>query len=223
MAVSYYGHSSSKLAAFSLPSDRASNLQQSVASYEKKLQEQQQALQQLTEQLEQERNRQAITEAPAKPDQQKRRQHSQQVADSLDWDEATTRRLLIDSMLLQAGWNVEDNQQVSLEYKLDFPHNPSGKGYADYVLWGDNGKPLAVVEAKKSGNISLQAGREQARLYADALESMTGQRPVIFYSNGYESFIWDDSQYNSYRPVYGFYSKDSLDYLIYQRQYVVTQ
>lgn len=214
MAVSYYGHSASQLPVFTQPTDRTGSLQQSVASYEKQLQEQQQALQQLTEQLEQERSKQAALEAPAKPDQHKRQQHSQQVADSLHWDEATTRRLLIDSMLLQAGWNVENSQQVSLEYRLDFPHNPSGNGFADYVLWGDNGKPLAVVEAKKSGNVSLQAGREQARLYADALQAMTGQRPVIFYSNGYESFIWDDSQYNSYRPVYGFYSKDSLDYLI---------
>lgn len=158
MAVSYYGHSASQLPVFTQPTDRTGSLQQSVASYEKQHQEQQQALQQLTEQLEQERSKQAALEAPAKPDQHKRQQHSQQVADSLHWDEATTRRLLIDSMLLQAGWNVEDSQQVSLEYRLDFPHNPSG--------------------------------------------------------NGYESFIWDDSQYNSYRPVYGFYSKDSLDYLI---------
>src|SRR5690625_6372639 len=48
---------------------------------------------------------------------------------------------------------------------------------------------------------------------------MVYQRPVIFYSHRYETFIWDDQQYNTYRPVYGFYSKDSLDYLIYQRHY----
>ena len=56
-------------------------------------------------------------------------------------------------------------------------------------------------------------------MYADGFERMGKQRPVIFYSNGYETFIWDDKQYNTYRPVYGLYSKDSLEYLTYQRQY----
>ncbi|HET8706924.1 MAG TPA: DEAD/DEAH box helicase family protein, partial [Pseudomonadales bacterium] len=158
-------------------------------------------------------------EPPAKPDQQKRKQQSQQVADSLQWDEAKTRSLLIDAMLLQAGWDINNPDQVGQEVEVQFPNNPSGKGYVDYVLWGDNGQPLAVIEAKRTGNASLQAGREQARLYANALENMGYQRPVIFYSNGYETFIWDDHQYNTYRPVYGFYSKDSLDYLIYQRHY----
>lgn len=223
MAVNYYGQSKDSLMAFSDPVDTRSNLQQSIASYEKELQEQQKALQQAIEQLEQERSKKAATEPPAIPDQQKRQQHSQQVADSLQWNETKTRQLLIDAMLLQAGWDIDNLEQVGQEVELPFPDNPSGKGYADYVLWADNGKPLAVIEAKKAGNVSLQAGREQARLYADALEKMTGQRPVIFYSNGYETFLWDDCQYNSYRPVYGFYSKDSLDYLIFQRQYRIPE
>src|SRR5690606_36697850 len=58
-----------------------------------------------------------------------------------------------------------------------------------------------------------------ARLYADGFERMGLQRPVIFYSNGYETFVWDDAQYNTYRPVYGLHSQDSLEYLIYQRNY----
>lgn len=223
MAIKYYGQQQPRIPAFKEiqdPTAHLNQLKQSVSSYEKELQKQQEELQRVMDQLERERARKAEKlDAPAKQDQKKRQQHSQQVADSLQWNEAKTRALLIDAMLLQAGWDIQNPDQVGQEVEVQFPNNPSGKGYVDYVLWGDNGHPLAVIEAKKSGNTNLQAGREQARLYADALEHMGYQRPVIFYSNGYETFIWDDHQYNTYRPVYGFYSKDSLDYLIYQRHY----
>ena len=69
------------------------------------------------------------------------------------------------------------------EYQVSDQPTPSGIGYCDYVLWGDNGKPLAVVEAKRTRE-NAQKGQEQARLYADALEKQFGQRPVIFYTNG---------------------------------------
>ena len=72
--------------------------------------------------------------------------------------------------------------------------NASGVGYADYVLWGDDGKPLAVVEAKKT-TVDPAGGRQQAKLYADCLEAMHGQRPIIFYTNGYETYLWDDQAY----------------------------
>ena len=223
MAVKYYGLKKDDippLADVQDPTIELARLQKSVSSYEKELQKQQSELESVMEQLERERARKLENiDPPAKPDQQKRQQQSQQVADSLSWNEAKTRKQLIDAMLTQAGWDVKDTDKVSEELEVSFPNNPSGKGYVDYVLWGDNGHPLAVVEAKKSGNTNLQAGREQARLYADAMEGMGFQRPVIFYTNGYETFIWDDHQYNTYRPVYGFYSKDSLEYLIYQRHY----
>lgn len=223
MGLKYYGKKKEQIPAFvdvKDPTAALNQLKKSVSSYEKELQQQQEELERLIEQLERERTRNIDKlEPPAKPDQQKRKQQSQQVADSLQWNEAKTRSLLIDAMLLQAGWDVQNPDSVGQEFEVNFPNNSSGKGYVDYVLWGDNGQPLAVVEAKKSGNTSLQAGREQARLYADALEKMGYARPVIFYTNGYETFIWDDQQYNTYRPVYGFYSKESLDYLIYQRQY----
>ncbi|MCX2782239.1 DEAD/DEAH box helicase family protein [Microbulbifer thermotolerans] len=223
MGIKYYGKKKEEIPAFADvqdPTATLNRLQKSVASYEKELQKQQEELERVIEQLERERTKNIEKlEPPAGPDQQKRKRQSQQVADSLQWSEAKTRAQMIDTMLLQAGWDVKNPDQVGQEYKVDFPDNPSGKGYVDYVLWGDNGQPLAVVEAKKSGNTSLQAGREQARLYADGFERMGYQRPVIFYTNGYETFIWDDQAYNTYRPVYGFYSKDSLDYLIYQRQY----
>jgi type I restriction enzyme, R subunit len=225
MAVKYYGVQHDTIPEFvevADPTAAIKGLQQSVSAYEKELNQKQEALQQVIAELEQQRTRNIeMLEPPARPDQQKRQRESQQVADSLQWNEAKTRTLLIDAMLLQAGWDVANPAQVGHEVEVDFPDNPSGKGRADYVLWSDNGQPLAVIEAKKSGNASLQAGREQARMYADGFERMGMQRPVIFYSNGYETFIWDDTQYNTYRPVYGLYSKDSLEYLIYQRQYRV--
>lgn len=227
MAVKYYRVAQPSIPDFvevADPTVAIKGLQQSVSAYEKELNQKQEALQQVIAELEQQRTRNIEKLGPpARPDQQKRQRESQQVADSLQWNEAKTRTLLIDAMLLQAGWDVANPAQVGQEVEVDFPDNPSGKGRADYVLWGDNGQPLAVIEAKKSGNVSLQAGREQARMYADGFERMGMQRPVIFYSNGYETFIWDDTQYNTYRPVYGLYSKDSLEYLIYQRQYRVKE
>ncbi|WP_145156058.1 DEAD/DEAH box helicase family protein [Pseudomonas oryzihabitans] len=223
MAIKYYGTAQANIPVFievQDPTATLARLQKTVSSYEKELNQQQEELQRVMEKLEQERTRNLDKlEPPAKPDQQKRQQQSQRVADSLQWNEAKTRALLIDVMLAQAGWDVSNSAQVGQEVEVDFRGNISGKGRADYVLWGDNGQPLAVIEAKKSGNVSLQAGREQARMYADGFERMGMQRPVIFYSNGYETFIWDDAQYNTYRPVYGLYSKDSIEYLIYQRQY----
>ena len=93
--------------------------------------------------------------------------------------------------------------------------NASGLGYADYVLWGDDGKPLAVVEAKKT-TVDPAAGRQQAKLYADRLEAMHGQRPIIFYTNGYETYLWDDQAYTP-RGVAGFYKKDELASLLPRR------
>lgn len=69
-----------------------------------------------------------------------------------------------------------------------------GAGFVDYVLWGDDGKPLAVIEAKRARK-DPREGKEQARLYADCLEAQFGQRPVIFYTNGYDHWIWDDLRY----------------------------
>ena len=223
MAIKYYGKSKDDIPPLKeIPDqkDKLVQLKKSVSSYEKELEKQQEELQRVMDQLDRERIQYAgKLNPPATPGIQQRQQQSQSVANSLQWDEAKTRELLIDVMLLQAGWDVKDTDQVGIEHKVDFPNNPKGFGKVDYVLWDDNGQPLAVVEAKRSSNENLQAGREQARLYADALQRMGHQRPVIFYSNGYETFIWDDLQYNTYRPVYGFYSKDSLQGLIFQRNY----
>lgn len=227
MALKYYGKKKDNIPSFidlKDPTAELIQLKKSVSEYEKELKDKEDRIQEVLDALDRERTKHsAIISEPAPQDAIKRKSASQQVADSLQWSEAKTRALMIDTMLIQAGWDIKNAEQVGQEFEVVFPNNKSGKGYADYVLWGDNGQPLAVVEAKKSGNTNLQAGREQARLYADALENMGYQRPVIFYSNGYETFIWDDQQYNTYRPVYGLYSKDSLEYLIYQRQYRAKQ
>lgn len=132
------------------------------------------------------------------------------------YTEAETRQLFIDVLLREAGWDP-DAPRVS-EYPLTgLPAEVSktGKGIADYVLWGDDGKPLAVVEAKRTLK-SKEQGRQQAYIYADALEQMHGQRPVIFYSNGFEHAIWDDIFYPP-RSIQGFYTKDELQLLVNRR------
>lgn len=131
--------------------------------------------------------------------------------------EAETRRLYIDVLLKEAGW-YDLKQDRDLEYKvkgMPLSVNPSGIGYVDYVLWDDNGMPLAVVEAKNTMT-SPKKGKHQAYLYANCLEHMTGQRPLIFYSNGFQTFLWDDL-FCSEREVIGFYTKDELQYLIERR------
>ena len=148
---------------------------------------------------------------------------NQQVADILSLDEAETRRHLIDSRLIAAGWDVApdaaNTEQVSQEHPVKEQPTTSGNGFADYVLWDDSHKPIAVVEAKKT-KVSPDKGRTQARLYADWLEKEYGQRPVIFYTNGYDIYLWDDHKTQGYPPrkVFGFYSKESLQYLIQQRE-----
>jgi diadenosine tetraphosphatase ApaH/serine/threonine PP2A family protein phosphatase len=86
----------------------------------------------------------------------------------------------------------------------------------DYVLWGGDGKPLALVEAKRTSRDSME-GQRQAELYANCLEQRYGQRPLIFLSNGYRHRLWDDLRYPP-REVQGFYKKDELETLIRRRE-----
>ena len=95
------------------------------------------------------------------------------------------------------------------EYPIDEMPNKSGFGYADYVLFGDDGLPLAVIEAKRT-NVNVEKGRQQAVLYADFLEKKFGHRPFIFLTNGYETRIWSDKYYPE-RLVSGIYSKRDLE------------
>jgi len=131
--------------------------------------------------------------------------------------ETVTRKLFIDVLLKEAGWNkLTEGRELEYEVKgMPISTNPSGIGYVDYVLWGDDGNPLAVVEAKKT-MANARKGKQQAVLYANCLEQMTGQRPIIFYTNGFETFIWDDLFYTE-REISGFYTKDELQLLIDRR------
>jgi len=141
------------------------------------------------------------------------RLQTRKFADTHDYNEAETRELLIDVMLRESGWDPAERNVR--EYEVSGMPNKSGTGYVDYVLWDDNGKPLALVEAKRTTR-SYDEGQHQAKLYADCLEKEFGVRPVIFMSNGYEIWIWDDEQYPP-RKVLGFYTKDSLQKLFFQR------
>lgn len=134
--------------------------------------------------------------------------------DAHDYSEAETRDYFIDLLLKEAGWALAEKRDR--EYEVTGMPNVPGKGFVDYVLWGDDGKPLAVVEAKRTRK-SAQIGQQQAKLYADCLEARFGRRPVIFYSNGYEHWLWDDANYPP-RPVQGFYKKVELDLMIQRRQ-----
>jgi type I restriction enzyme, R subunit len=141
------------------------------------------------------------------------RAETRQQPDTHDYSESETRSYLIDVDLRRAGWPLD--QIWDKEYEVRGMPNKPGIGYADYVLWGDDGKPLAVVEAKKT-TADPTLGRQQAKLYADCLEQMHGQRPVIFYSNGYSTWLWDDTTYPP-RRVAGFYKKDELARLVLRR------
>lgn len=134
--------------------------------------------------------------------------------DTHDYSEAQTRDAFIDLLLKEAGWEVP-RAGKDTEYEVQGMPNNQGVGYVDYVLWGDDDKPLAVVEAKRTRR-SPTEGQQQAKLYADCLEKETGQRPLIFYTNGYEHWFWDDTQYPP-RPVQGFYTRDELKLAIDRR------
>lgn len=126
----------------------------------------------------------------------------------LEISEYKTRKVYIDSMLEEAGW-TEGKDWIN-EMELTGMPNQSGKGYADYVLFGDDGRPLAIIEAKRTCE-DPAVGRNQAKLYADILEKKYGRRPVVFLTNGFESHIVD----NTYpeRRVSCIYSKRDLEKL----------
>ena len=135
-------------------------------------------------------------------------------ADDHDYSEAETRDYFIDLLLKEAGWALVDPQDR--EYPVTGMPNNTGEGFVDYVLWGDDGKPLGLVEAKRTKRDS-RVGQQQAKLYADCLEKQFGQRPIIFYSNGYDHWMWDELSYPP-RPVQGFYKKPELELLIQRRE-----
>ncbi|HAU58691.1 MAG TPA: restriction endonuclease subunit R, partial [Comamonadaceae bacterium] len=135
-----------------------------------------------------------------------------QPATAHDYNEAATRDLFIDLLLKEAGWALD--QPRDREFEVQGMPNNEGKGFVDYVLWSGE-RPLALVEAKRTRR-SAQEGQQQARLYADCLEQSTGHRPMIYGTNGYEHWMWDDTT-SPPRPVQGFHTKDELE-LMQQRR-----
>ena len=162
-----------------------------------------------------------------------------------DISEAETRKLYIDLMLKEAGWDVLDTEgaiqpsKACIEVEVEgMPYTGStgsqqeyakerfaaeemtiprkGKGYCDYVLFGSNGLPLAVIEAKRTSKSPL-VGKHQAELYADCLEKRYGTRPVIYYTNGFETNIIDGLGY-PHRRLYAFHTESDLELLIQKRQ-----
>ena len=104
-------------------------------------------------------------------------------------------------MLKEAGWDIHKPEQVRVGYEVKPHPNPSGKGYADYVLFDKVGKPIAVIETKKTSE-DPSIGQHEAKQYADSLEKMFQVRPIIFYTNGHDTWIWDD-QHSPPRPDLG--------------------
>ena len=129
-----------------------------------------------------------------------------------DISEFETRKQFIDLDLKIAGW---DSTNIREEVEVKGMPNTQEKGHVDYVLYGENGKPLAVVEAKRTSK-DAKIGQQQAKLYADCLEKEYAQRPIIYYTNGKEIYMWDDVSYPE-RKVSGFYTQDELQLLIKRR------
>ncbi len=145
----------------------------------------------------------------------------QSIEGKIDHNEAETRKLFIDMLLEEAGWEVLDKEgaivpsKACIEIEVNGMPNNTGLGYVDYVLFGADGKPLAVVEAKRT-TVSQERGRQQAILYADCLEKRYGVRPVIYYTNGFKTCIIDGLGYPA-RRVQGFHTEADLTVLLQRR------
>lgn len=139
-------------------------------------------------------------------------------------NEKQTRKDLIDNQLLEAGWNINDQSQVVIEYNIIKNQSVKEQNskydttqFSDYVLLGKNGKALAVVEAKKS-SIDAEIGREQAKQYCLNIQKESGgELPFCFYTNGHDIFFWDLGNYPP-RKVIGFPKRDDLERYLYIRK-----
>ena len=134
-----------------------------------------------------------------------------------DLSEFKTRKIYIDVDLKLMGWKFTGpDADVQEEYRVeDMAGMPGQPGFCDYVLFGKDGLPLAVVEAKRTSK-DPNIGRKQAVLYADCLERKFGRRPMMFTTNGFETYFWDD-QTAPQRKVSGIFSKDDLQKLMNRR------
>ena len=136
----------------------------------------------------------------------RKEQYETYVPKPINLSEYKTRKIYIDTMLIDAGWKEGKNWLNEVEI-LEMP-NKSGVGYADYVLYDDSHKPLAVIEAKRTC-VDVAQGRQQAKLYADYLEKKYHRRPVVFLTNGFETRIIDGCYPE--RNCAAIYSKSDLE------------
>jgi type I restriction enzyme, R subunit len=144
----------------------------------------------------------------------------------MDKNEAQTRREIIDKNLDKAGWKVDDPSQVSIEFDIylgdsgvdeELKTEFTDHQFVDYLLLGKDGKPLAVVEAKRTSK-DAQVGKEQGLQYAKNIEEKLSQeRPFVFYTNGYDTFFWDSENYPP-RKIFGFPTRDDLERLRFLRK-----
>lgn len=128
--------------------------------------------------------------------------------------EALTREKYIDVEIALAGWTMDVDCLTEVE--VEGMPNDAGVGYVDYVLYGNNGKPLAVIEAKKASKDTI-VGSQQAKLYADCLQKQYGQRPLIFTTNGFEIDYCNDYDGFPKRRVSGIFTKDELQLIMDRR------
>lgn len=135
--------------------------------------------------------------------------------------ESVTRKLYIDLYLKEAGWDVLDKENVALpakagiEIKVDGMPNKEGVGFCDYVLYGRDGKPLAIVEAKKT-SIAPEQGRYQVCLYGECMKKIYGYVPILYYTNGYSTKIIDGIYPD--RTVVAFHSLSDLELMLQRRE-----
>lgn len=140
-------------------------------------------------------------------------------------NEAQTRKQIIDKRLSLSGWDIKNPLHVAEELDIWVglpagvrePETPyQGYLFADYALLGSSGKPLAIVEAKKS-SVDAEIGKEQARNYAEKIHRTTGVPiPFVFYTNGYDIHYWDTERYPP-RKVLGYPSRADLERIQFLR------
>lgn len=134
--------------------------------------------------------------------------------------EANTRKLYIDLYLKEAGWDVLDAENVAIagkagiEIKVEGMPNAQGIGFCDYVLYGRDGKPLAIVEAKKT-SVSPEKGRHQVDLYGECMKAIYGYKPILYYTNGYVTKVIDGIYPD--RTVMAFHTIDELELMMQRR------
>ena len=180
-----------------------------------KIKEQESLLAQKNEEIEALRKK--IEQMAAKYTANKEQHKHERAFESEELTEFKTRKIYIDVDMKQAGWKFDGTDaDIQEEYPVENMAGKTGqKGFVDYVLFGKDGMPLAVVEAKRTSK-NPNAGRKQAMLYADCLEQKFGRRPMMFTTNGFETYFWDDKS-GPQRKVSGIFGKDDLQKLMNRR------